>query len=114
MADDTKAGEDLLPEGFHELAGLVGDWVLDTREARRDKREASSIEDIKAYYQIVSPKFKGIAGHLDKFPLNTLPEPEERLFKLAMMFVEVAMAVEFHGQPSVPGGFPSHRWIIAR
>jgi len=65
------------------------------------------------YYNLVGPLVPAIAAHLDTFTVNApLPDPERRLFQLAQMYMEVAWAVEFVGEPEEPGQVPRQRWHI--
>lgn len=105
---------DSLPSEFNDLEKFVDEWALETREERRAKRESSDMQQIISFYEIFSPMFQRIAAHLDEFPMDGLRESEQTLLNLSFMFVEAAMAVEFHGQPTVPGGFLGDRWVIAR
>jgi len=102
-----------LPQGFESLAHLTADWVHATENARREKRATSSMEDLRAYYELVGPLVPAIAAHLDSFPVDApLPPPELRLLRLAQMYMEVAWAVEFVGEPEEPGQVPRHRWRV--
>ena len=103
-----------LPNGFHILECRIGDWALKTEQERREKRATSSFEELRAYYDVVGPQMRAIAAHLDTFPMGVLPGPELALLNLAQMFMEVAIAVEFYGQPELPRGFPRQRWVIAQ
>jgi hypothetical protein len=101
-----------LPEAFQELAPLVQAWSHTSEYARREKRATASIEELRAYYDLVGPKMREIAAHLNPYPMGALPAPQQALLQLALIFMEVALAVEFYGQPEVPGGFPRSRWVI--
>lgn len=105
--------EGLLPQGFESLAHLAPHWAHATEHARREKRATSSMADLRAYYDLVGPLVPAIANHLDSFPVSApLPAPEGRLFRLAQMYMEVAWAVEFVGEPEEPGQVPRDRWQI--
>jgi hypothetical protein len=105
-------GRVTLPDAFQELAPLVKDWSHTTEYARREKRATASIDELRAYYDLVGPKIRDIAAHLNPYPMGALPPPQQALLQLALIFMEVALAVEFYGQPEVPGGFPRNRWVI--
>jgi hypothetical protein len=102
-----------LPGAFESLEPLVRDWSRGTEHERREKRASATFEALRAYYDRVGPRMREIAAHLDTFPMGTLPAPQQALLQLALMFMEVALAVEFYGQPEVKGGFPRHRWVIS-
>lgn len=102
-----------LPAGFTSLELLVEKWAIGTESQRRARRAASSMQELHAYYGLVGPQMRAIAAHLDSFAIGPLPEPEQRLLHLAQMFMEVAIAVEFFGQPELPEGFPRERYVSA-
>jgi hypothetical protein len=103
-----------LPDAFRDLERFASEWALATEYERREKRVGSSMEDLRDYYELVQPKMKEMVAHLNEFAMGALPSPQQALFYLALMFMEVAMAIEFYGQPELRGGFPRHRWLITR
>lgn len=110
---DLPAPDTSLPRGFESLAYLAGEWAHATENARREKRATSSMPVLRSYYDLVGPFVPAIAEHLDSFSVSApLPDPDRRLFQLAQMYMEVAWAVEFVGEPEEPGQVPRHRWHI--
>src|SRR5688572_2716505 len=104
----------LLPDTFEDLEPLVmSGWSFAAEHARREKRSTSTFEELRAYYALVGPRVRDIAAHLNPFPMGTLASPQQHLLQLALMFMEVAIAVEFYSQPEVRDGFPRQRWVIA-
>jgi hypothetical protein len=102
-----------LPQGFENLAHLVARWAHDSEHARREQRATSSMAELREYYDLVGPLVPAIAEHLDTFPVSApLPAPQCRLFELAQMYMEVAWAVEFVGEPEEPGQVPRERWRV--
>jgi hypothetical protein len=99
----------LLPPGFAALECFVEDWVLPDAAARMTKRQASRIEDIKAFYDAMLPMGEEALAWLRDFDLGTLPPEGERLLKLMLALAEVAPAVEWYGDPRVYDGFPVER-----
>ncbi|WP_199688163.1 hypothetical protein [Noviherbaspirillum sedimenti] len=89
----------LLPEGFENLEPFVGYWVRDTNNERWKQRSLASMEDIRSFYDAMLARAEDAITHLDKFPLDQMPEDAERLFKLLLAIAHAAMAVEIHGQP---------------
>lgn len=113
MQKDPSTSDISLPQGFEELTPLAGEWTYATENARREKRATSSMLVLREYYNLVGPLVPAIADHLDAFTVNEpLPGPEHRLFQLAQMYMEVAWAVEFVGEPEEPGQVPRQRWHI--
>jgi len=109
----TGRSEVSLPEAFELLEPLVAEWSLGSEHERREKRASSSFDELQSYYAQVGPRMRDVAAHLDGFPMGRLPAPQQRLLQLALMFMEVAIAVEFYGRPEIKDGFPRQRWAIA-
>ena len=82
-----------LPEGFSDLAPFIG-WALKRERQRTEKREASTMDEVRAFYDAVFPRMEEIVAHLDALALDAFPEKEERLFLLTLSLVEVSNLVE--------------------
>jgi len=82
-----------LPASFRDVEPHIG-WALEREAQRTAKREACTIEEVRAFYDAVFPRMEAIAAHLEKFPLDALPGPEHRLFLLALSVVEVSNLTE--------------------
>ncbi len=102
--------ESALPEQFQDLAHCI-DWALATEEERSDKRQASMMEDIKAFYDAMLTRMEDVLPYLEQFTLDELPEDARRLFHLTLSLAEVAPAVEQFGQPSVIDGYDVKRFV---
>jgi len=71
------------------------------------------MEDLRSFYQRLGPLIPAIATHLDTYPINKqLPAHEDRLFRLAQMYMEAAWAVEVVGMPEESDQVPRARWLI--
>src|SRR3546814_9110519 len=71
-----------LPEGFEALEPYAKVWgKLEDQAQRYLQRQHSSMQELKAYYDAVAPRLNEIFDHLDKFPLNDLPEQEALLYR---------------------------------
>ncbi len=101
-----------LPQGFADLARFVSAWALPTETERSCKRRSSSMEELRTYYESLLPRMDAIIAHLNQFPLDALPEPEQRLLYLALSFMEVSPAVELFNAPDEPGVFDAARFRI--
>ena len=111
MQKTAQAGA--LPAEFQDLEHLVQGWSLETEYQRRERRATAEFPELRAYYDAVGPRMRDIAAHLDAYPMGTLPASQQSLLQLALMYMEVAIAVEFYGQPELRDGFPRQRWVIS-
>ena len=98
-----------LPRPFRDLEKFVPEWTLATEIERGDKRRASSMEVITAFYNAVLPRFGEIMSHLNGVPAEGMPAEERRLMELGLTFVEMSFAMERFGQPDVPDAIEAHR-----
>jgi hypothetical protein len=108
----------VLPDPFTDLEPFVDAWVLATETERNQKRLASSMTEILAFYDAMLPRMEAVLTYLSQFPLGrapedalTLPEETRRLLYLALAVAEVAPAVELYKQPGVIDGFDSRRFV---
>src|SRR5947207_2965042 len=90
----------LLPSDFRDLEPFAADWALGTENLRINKRFTSDMKAITDYYNIMIERIDAILDHLDRFDIDALPPPEERLMRMALSLVEVANAVEVYGRPA--------------
>jgi hypothetical protein len=89
----------LLPIEFAELEPFARDWCLATEPERYAKRLASSMPELRAFYDAFFPRLEEAIEHCDRFPLDDLPEDVLHLLHLVYSLVTVAMAVEIFSQP---------------
>lgn len=101
----------LLPAQFHELEQWMA-WSLATEQERSAKRQASTMKDIKAFYDAMLIRMEEVLPYLEQFSVDTLPEDAMRLFYLMLSLAEVAPAVEQFGQPSVVDGYDIRRVVV--
>jgi hypothetical protein len=89
----------LLPAAFCDLEPFAATWCLATESERFDRRMASSIDEMQAFYDAFFPRVNEAVDYCDKFPLDDLPEDAQRLLELVHSLVMVSMAVEIWHQP---------------
>ena len=89
-----------LPEAFEDLAPWA-DWALEPERARMAKKVASSMEELRAFYDAVMPRLEAIIAYLDGLPAGERPAPAHRLYLLTLSLVEVANLVELYKQREV-------------
>ena len=102
--------QQLLPSAFAELEPFA-DWALDRESGRLEKRLASSMEEIRAFYSAMLERIEEALDHLNGFPLDELPEPEQRLMNLTLSLAEVWVAVELYKRPDHPFGLDMRRFV---
>lgn len=91
-----------LPAAFSDLEPFAEDWCCASFNARLQRRAASSLEALQAFYDAVQPRAEAALAHLEAFDLHALPERETQLLRLLFSLTQVAMAVEVHDGPKVP------------
>ena len=89
----------LLPAEFADLEPFAATWCLATEEERWDRRMASPMSEIVAFYDAAFPRLEAAIEHCDQHPLDDLPTQVEHLLQLVHSLVQAAMAVEIFGQP---------------
>lgn len=102
-----------LPQGFEALQPYAATWgKLDSQEDRYLLRQHSSMDELKAYYDAAAPRLDEIFDHLDKFPMDALPDAEALLYRTVLGLTEAAMAIEVFNQPCVPYAPFPHKMAI--
>ena len=94
--------EPRLPAGFADLERFADRWCLATERERYAERLASSIEEMRTFYDAMFPRVEAALAHCDRFPLDDLPESAARLLQLVHSFVMVSFPVEVWGRPRIP------------
>jgi len=106
--NDPAAATDL-----SRLDGIAEDWAPQSECARRERRATATMSELRSFYDRVGPLVPAIAAHLDAFPIDRpLAAREDRLFRLAQMYMEAAWAVEVVGAPEEADQVPRARWRI--
>ena len=94
--------DDLLPAGFHDLAAYLA-WALPTEHARRAKRAASNMAEIKTFYDAMLARMEAVLPFLAQHSVEQVAPAVQRLFLLATALAEIAPAVEMYGEPTAEG-----------
>ena len=94
---------DLLPKPFAGLCNQLH-FALPTIKERLRKRTQSTMPELQAFYDAVSPQMDAIMVYLVDFPADErkLEPPVLRLVHLAKAFFEVAMSIELLHAPDEP------------
>jgi hypothetical protein len=91
--------ETRLPSAFAELEPYAETWCLPTEAERWNKRVASSMPEMREFYDAFFPRLEEAIEYCDKFPLDDIPEDALNLLHLVYSLIMVSMAVEVFGQP---------------
>lgn len=105
--------ESLFPAAFQDLEKWSA-WALATEQERSDKRQASTMSEVKAFYDAMLTRTEEILTYVEQFPLEPMPADAQRLFNLTLSLAEVAPAVELFGQISVVDGYDIKRFTMQR
>jgi hypothetical protein len=103
-----------LPAPFDDLEVFL-DWALPTETLRRQKREASSMEDIGKFYSCMLPWLPKILEHFREAEQQAggpgnVGEQTKLLFALMLALAEASLSIEVHKSPIVPNGMPGDIW----
>ena len=99
-----------LPPDFADLEPLAAEWSLDSHWARACKRQTSTIEELRAFFEALLPRAEAVLTLLETRQVEDLDPGERRLYTLMLSLAEVAPAVERFGQAKVPYGFDQMRF----
>ena len=102
-----------LPDQFRDLEALARLWTLPTEAERHARRLASSIAELRALYDALMLRIADVLAYLSEFEVESLTPEGRNLLDLACSLAEVGPAVELYGQPEVPDGYDSRRFIPA-
>ena len=92
---------DTLPTAFADLEPFA-EWAIPTERARYDKRVASTMEEMQAFYDAAFPRMEEALSYLEQYEMDALPEDATRLLWLYCALVTVSFPVEVWRQPRVP------------
>lgn len=83
-----------LPKQFSHLENWLG-WSLETEGERYDKRAASSLEDLRAFSEALTPHMHEIIGHLSTHPWGTpLGEEDQNLYRMGLSYMEATIPLD--------------------
>ena len=88
----------LLPAAFADLEPFASTWCLATESERYERRLASSMDEMQAFYDAFFPRVNEAVDYCDKFPLDDVPDDALNLLHLVYSMIMVSMAVEVFGQ----------------
>lgn len=92
----------MLPAPFADLEPFAEKWALPTEPQRLAKRMTSSMLDIRAFYDAVTPRAEDAMAYLEQFPLDGLDEKQTNLLHLLYSMIQASFPIECWGQQNVP------------
>jgi hypothetical protein len=92
----------MLPTEFADLEPFAARWCLPTEPQRLAARLSSSMDDMHAFYDAVTPRADDAMTYLDQFPLHDLSDEATNLLHLLYSMIQVSFPVECWSQPNVP------------
>ncbi|OBF19753.1 hypothetical protein [Mycobacterium sp. ACS4331] len=90
-----------LPTEFADLEPFA-DWCLASEPERYAKRLNSTMTQMQAFYDAITPRAEEAISYCDKFSLDDMPEDVLNLMHLLYSMVTVSFPVECWKQPRVP------------
>ena len=91
----------VLPKEFAELEPFA-DWAVPTESARYDKRVASKMSELQAFYDAAFPRMEEALTYLERFEMDAMSDEAKHLLWLYCALVTVSFPVEVWRQPRVP------------
>jgi hypothetical protein len=91
-----------LPEEFADLEQFAEKWSLPTEQERYAVRLATPMEEMQAFYDVMTPRLPAVMAYCDQFSIDALPDEVVNLMRLVYSLLSVSFPVEVWGQPRVP------------
>ena len=78
---------------FSDLSGFIDKWGLETAHERLQKRSATDLPELKAFYDAVTPRLEEMIVFLNQFPVDEIPEQFKPIAYMALAICEVDDAI---------------------
>ena len=91
----------VLPPDFGDLEPFA-DWALPTEGERYDKRLASTMDEMQAFYDAAFPRLQQSTDYLKSVKLDGISDADQHLLWLFESLVTVSFPIEVWRQPRVP------------
>lgn len=103
-----------LPPAFSDLQQYL-EWALPSETQRRRKRESSSMEEIREFYDAMVTKLPAVLEHFKAAEEraggpDNVDDETKLLFTLMLGFAEASLSIEVHKSPTVPDGIDGDMW----
>lgn len=91
-----------LPQGFEAFEEFVDYWDVPTSHDRWMRRSGADYQDILRFYNAMTPQMEEATAHVERYPLDVMPDDAACLFRLLLALMQAAIAVELHQASRVP------------
>ena len=92
----------MLPSEFADLEPFAEKWCLATETQRYAARLSSTMAEMQAFYDAITPRAEAAIAYCDRYPLDALPEQVLHLMHLVYSMIMVSFPVEAWSQPRIP------------
>ena len=92
----------LLPPDFADLEPFAREWALPTMSERYNRRHASNMAEMQAFYDAAVPRGEAAIDYVNQFPLDDMPDDAMRLMWLMAALSAVSFAVDIFRHPRIP------------
>lgn len=89
----------LLPTEFADLEPFAVTWCLASEADRWAERLASTMDELRLFYDACFPRAEEAIVYCDQFDLDDLPETARNLMYLLFSFALVSFPIEVWNQP---------------
>lgn len=84
---------------FPELDEFVNSWGLSTAHERLVRRSNATMDEIRSFYDAITPKLEEVIDFLNEFPIDKIPEEYLALSYTALAVCEIDDAVNVWHAP---------------
>jgi hypothetical protein len=102
----------MLPPAFADLEPFAEDWVHETERGRYDKRLASTMEELQAFYDAFYPRALDALDFLDALDIDDLPDDALNLLRLCYSLSTISFAVDCFQSPRIPDSGSAYLDIV--
>lgn len=94
-----------LPAQFSDLEPFVEKWAVEPLSRRQQARLASTLDELKEFYDALMPRGDEAIEYLNSFNLERMPRDARLLLNLMLSLMEIAHSVELWGRVDQPDAF---------
>ena len=92
----------MLPSAFADLEPFAEKWCLATETERYAARLATTMAEMQAFYDAITPRAEAAIAYCDQHPIDDLPDDVLHLMHLIYSMIMVSFPVEAWSQPRIP------------